>query len=98
MNVTPSTPAFEDMRSGILQAVTNRGLGHQCLIWEAVAQYGDAVGADGVVVTGGVRITESFAVPPSASSRTAERAIVPARPIASSGLAVDSPDSSLCAQ
>jgi extracellular elastinolytic metalloproteinase len=63
MNFTPSTPAFEDMREGILQAVANRGLGHECLIWEAFAQFGVGVGADGAVVGGGVRITESFALP-----------------------------------
>jgi hypothetical protein len=63
MNFTPSTPAFEDMRDGILQAVARRGLGHECLIWEGFAQFGVGVGADGVVVTGGVRITESFQVP-----------------------------------
>jgi len=64
MNFTPSTPAFENMRDGILQSVANRGLGHECLIWEAFAQYGVGVGASGRVVGGGVRITESFAVPP----------------------------------
>jgi extracellular elastinolytic metalloproteinase len=66
MNFTPSTPAYEDMRDGILQAVavgptpTDR-----CTIWSAFAQFGIGVGANGVVNPGGatVTITPSFAKP-----------------------------------
>jgi len=63
MNFTPSTPAFEDMRDGILQAVANRGLGHECLIWRAFAAYGVGVGAQGVVTSDGITVTESFERP-----------------------------------
>ena len=66
MNFTPATPAFEDMRVGILQAVTNAGLGHECLMWEGFAAYGVGVGASGTVSgSGTVTITESFARPPA---------------------------------
>jgi PKD repeat protein len=67
MNFTPSGPAFEDMRDGILQAVA--GTGHECLIWEAFAEFGVGVGAAGSVRGGGpfgggrVDVTETFAVP-----------------------------------
>ncbi|HKA89098.1 MAG TPA: M36 family metallopeptidase [Haliangiales bacterium] len=65
MNFTPSTPAFEDMRDGILQAVANRGLGHECLIWQAFASYGVGVGASGTVSSlGTVTIIQSFDRPP----------------------------------
>ncbi len=65
MNYTPATPAWEDMRDGMLQSVALRGLGHECLIWEAFAQFGVGVGADGATTKGGrgVRIVESFTLP-----------------------------------
>ncbi len=66
MNYTVVTPAYEDMRDGMIQAAALEGLGHECLIWEAFAQFGVGVGADGSVTKrGGVRITESFAKPVS---------------------------------
>ncbi len=63
MNYTPSTPAFEDMRDGMLQADATRGTGARCLIWRAFAQYGVGVGASGVATTSGVTITESSTLP-----------------------------------
>jgi hypothetical protein len=62
-NFTPSTPAYEDMRDGMLAgAATAR----QCLIWEAFAHFGVGVGATGTVGRRGtVTITESFARPAS---------------------------------
>jgi hypothetical protein len=67
MNFTPSTPAFEDMRDGMLQSVAAAGTGRECLIWRGFAASGIGVGADGRVSKGGkvVTITESFAVPTS---------------------------------
>ncbi len=67
MNFTPSGPAMEDMRDGILQAAA--GSGDECLIWEAFAAFGIGEGARGRIQGGGpfgggrVRITESFDVP-----------------------------------
>jgi hypothetical protein len=63
MNYTPSKPTYEEMRDGILQSVTNRGLGHDCLVWRAFASYGVGVGASGVVRGPKVIITETFALP-----------------------------------
>ena len=63
MNFTPSTPAYEDMRDGMLQSVANSGSGHECIVWEAFAQFGVGVGADGTVTGTGVSITESFDMP-----------------------------------
>ena len=64
MNFTPATPAFEDMRDGMLQSVA--GTGRECLIWRGFAASGIGVGADGrVSASGAVTIVESFAVPTS---------------------------------
>lgn len=61
MLYTPSGPAFEDMRDGMLQAAPPE---HDCLIWEGFAKVGIGVGADGSVSRRGkVTITESFAGP-----------------------------------
>jgi extracellular elastinolytic metalloproteinase len=62
---TPASPKFEDMRNGILSAVTAAGTGHECQIWEAFAHYGVGVGAKGVVRGSKVTVTESFAMPAS---------------------------------
>src|SRR5947209_12937779 len=62
MNYTPSTPAYEDMRNGMLQAITNTtGSATDCgLVWQAFAQFGIGQGATGVVnKDGSVTITES---------------------------------------
>jgi extracellular elastinolytic metalloproteinase len=64
MNYTPASPAFEDMRDGILQSAIAAGGAHSCLIWQAFAQYGVGVGAAGVVnADGTVTVTESFELP-----------------------------------
>jgi extracellular elastinolytic metalloproteinase len=68
MNYTPAGPAFEDMRDGILDAIAatpGAPANHQCLVWEAFAEYGVGVGADAVVRGRGLSITESFALPNS---------------------------------
>ena len=67
MNHTPSGPAMEDMRDGILAAANDPG--DECLIWEAFAAFGIGEGATGSVRGGGPfganlrSVTESFAVP-----------------------------------
>jgi extracellular elastinolytic metalloproteinase len=70
MNFTPSGPAFEDMRDGILaQAPASR----DCLIWESFAQFGVGVNASGSTQGGGpfgggkINIHEDFTVPPECS-------------------------------
>jgi hypothetical protein len=66
MNFTPSTPAYEDMRDGILAAVAAdpKAPSDRCTVWSAFAQYGIGVGASGATGPGGtVTITESFAKP-----------------------------------
>ena len=65
MNFTPATPAWEDMRDGILQSVADRGQGHECQIWEAFARFGVGVGASGTTDGTTVTIVESFATPAS---------------------------------
>ncbi|MFT3776219.1 MAG: M36 family metallopeptidase [Minicystis sp.] len=62
MNFTPATPAYEDMRDGMLQSVA--GSGRECLIWRGFAASGIGVGADGnVAKSGKLTIVESFALP-----------------------------------
>ena len=67
MNYTPSHPAFEDMRNGILAATPDSE--GDCLVWKAFAQFGIGEGADGretcAFLVCSVAITESFAVPVS---------------------------------
>lgn len=65
MNYTPSAPAYEDMRDGILASVAASATpGDRCTIWSAFAQFGVGVGAKGVVSPGGaVTITPSFTMP-----------------------------------
>ena len=63
MNFTPSTPAYENMRDGMLAGAA---AARQCLIWEAFAHFGVGVGATGTVSRRStVTITESFARPAS---------------------------------
>jgi hypothetical protein len=66
MNYTPSTPAFEDMRDGMLASASalNGGV-HACIIWQAFAELGVGVGASGTATNNDVTIVESFAVPAS---------------------------------
>ena len=65
MNFTPSRPAYEDMRDGILAAAQTQA--EDCLIWEAFAAFGIGQGADGVEICHGAAcrfsVTESFALP-----------------------------------
>lgn len=64
MNYTPATPAYEDMRDGMLQSTA--GTGRECLIWRGFAASGIGQGADGSISRRGVlTITESFTVPTS---------------------------------
>ncbi len=60
MNFTPSTPAFEDMRDGMLQSAT--AVGDDCRIWNAFAQFGVGVGASGTT-SAPVTIVELFTAP-----------------------------------
>jgi hypothetical protein len=64
MNFTPSRPAFENMRDGMLQAASGDAA-DRCLIWEAFAQFGVGVGAKGTVKGPRVTITQSTVVPDS---------------------------------
>ena len=70
MNYTPSTPAYEDMRDGILASVANGSTPEDCaLVWQAFAQYGVGVGAQGVVNSNGtVSITPSYTSSTSCTS------------------------------
>jgi extracellular elastinolytic metalloproteinase len=67
MLFTPSGPAFEDMRDGILAEAG--GSGRECRIWESFARFGVGVGAQADVSGGGpfgggdVTVEESFEVP-----------------------------------
>ena len=64
MNFTPATPAFEDMRDGMLQAIPDANTEEECLVWRAFAQFGIGEGADGTVSRRGtVTIKESVAGP-----------------------------------
>ena len=60
MNFTPSGPAFEDMRDGILaQADASR----DCIIWEAFAAFGIGEGASASTRGRRITVNESFTVP-----------------------------------
>jgi len=64
MNYTPATPAYEHMRDGILASVSNGPMPADCsLVWQAFAEYGVGVGAQGVVNGTAVTITPSNTVP-----------------------------------
>jgi extracellular elastinolytic metalloproteinase len=65
MNYTPASPAFEDMRDGMLESVSVAGSGRECLIWRGFADRGIGVGATGIVRGKRVIVTESFALPVS---------------------------------
>lgn len=70
MNYTPSRPAYEDMRDGILAAAATQA--EDCVIWEAFAQFGIGEGANGTESCRGffcsASVTESFVVPSVCSS------------------------------
>ena len=65
MNYTPSTPTYEQMRDGILAAVSNGSNPSDCsMVWQAFAQFGIGQGAHGQVNSDGtVTITPSFTTP-----------------------------------
>jgi len=68
MNFTPSTPAFEDMRDGMLASINASTIVDKatrvCAVWQGFAAFGIGDGAAGTVSRQGVvTITESFAVP-----------------------------------
>ena len=71
MNFTPSGPAFEHMRDGILAQAPD---GRDCIVWESFAAFGVGEGAKGSVKGGGpfgggkVSVTESFQVPSECSA------------------------------
>jgi extracellular elastinolytic metalloproteinase len=67
MNYTPATPAYENMRDGILASVANGPTPTDCtLVWQAFAQFGVGVGAKGVVnADQTITVTPSTAVPAS---------------------------------
>jgi extracellular elastinolytic metalloproteinase len=70
MNYTPSRPAYEHMRDGILAASPTQE--KDCVIWRAFAQFGIGEGAQGRescrIFTCSVSISESFVVPSACSS------------------------------
>ena len=64
MNFTPATPAYENMRDGILASVAAGAAPADCqIVWQAFAQFGVGVGAKGVVNGSTVTITPSFIAP-----------------------------------
>ena len=71
MNFTPSRPAYEDMRDGILAAIdaasSPDAVKERCQLWTAFAQFGIGEGANGAESCNFIRCTgtvsESFVVP-----------------------------------
>ena len=76
MNLTPSRPAYEDMRDGILAAINAAGATtaakERCQVWTAFAQFGIGSGANGTESCGVIfcrfSVTESFTKPSDACS------------------------------
>jgi hypothetical protein len=67
MNYTPATPAFEQMRDGMLASIATRSdtttAARTCAVWRGFAASGIGDGARGTVSRRGtVTITESFAL------------------------------------
>jgi extracellular elastinolytic metalloproteinase len=71
MNFTPSRPAYEDMRDGILAAIDAANspdeIKERCQLWTAFAQFGIGEGANGTESCNFIRCTgtvsESFVIP-----------------------------------
>jgi hypothetical protein len=71
MNFTPSRPAYEDMRDGILAAIDAANspdeVKERCQLWTAFAQFGIGEGANGAESCNFIRCTgtvsESFVIP-----------------------------------
>jgi extracellular elastinolytic metalloproteinase len=85
MNYTPSGPAFEDMRDGILSSITNEPgpsadakREARCVVWDAFAQFGVGVGADGQascnIFRCTISIAETFAKPSECTGTPANTA------------------------
>jgi hypothetical protein len=64
MNYIPQTPSYEDMRSGLLQAVPPA---LNCTVWNAFAFYGVGEGSRAAITRAGVTTTPSFTVPAACS-------------------------------
>lgn len=65
MDYTPATPAFENMRDGMLAYLAAPGAValDKCIVWRAFAKFGVGYGAKGTVSPRGtVSITQSFAL------------------------------------
>ena len=60
MNFTPSFPAYEDMRDGILAAMPTQA--EDCIVWDAFAKFGIGVNADGRQ-SAPFSVTEDFSKP-----------------------------------
>jgi extracellular elastinolytic metalloproteinase len=92
LNYTVPKPAYEDMRDGILASIGNLGTTinpaqASCTVWEAFAQFGIGVGANGYEVCAlGLclfKATESFAKPaecPTVPQNTAPTVTITAPP------------------
>jgi hypothetical protein len=85
MNYTPSGPAFEDMRDGILSSITNEPgpsadakREARCVVWDAFSQFGVGVGADGQascnIFRCTISIAETFAKPSECTGTPANTA------------------------
>ena len=61
MNFTPSSPAYEDMRDGILAAMPTQA--EDCIVWDAFAKFGIGVNADGRQTLFSATVTEDFSKP-----------------------------------
>lgn len=64
MNFTPSFPAYEDMRDGILAAMPTQA--EDCVVWDAFAKFGIGVNADGRQ-SPTFSVTEDFSKPAACS-------------------------------
>ncbi len=65
MNYTPASPAFEQMRDGILAGLATTHPERVCDVWRSFAEYGVGVGAKGKVAGKKVTVNPSTAVPAS---------------------------------
>jgi hypothetical protein len=60
MNYTPAGPSYEAMRDGILEATPDT---LDCRVWDAFADFGVGVNANGTARGNRVSIVEDFTVP-----------------------------------
>jgi hypothetical protein len=59
MHTIPSTPTYENMRSGLLTASPE----NKCAVWTAFAAFGVGEGSSATVTRSGVTVVESFTTP-----------------------------------